>query len=762
MESFKKIFFSFIIIIGVNEGIAQQSFPAPRKKIDSLLNQLGGDLGDSSQAKIFNELSEQFWYRNAVQSRKYAENALQLALKSHFRSETAKAYFNLGTVYWLDKHYALALRYTFKSLRIWEELEDEKGTADAYNNIGLIYAGERNYFSALAYHYKALKKRQVINDNHLIGISYNNIGHAFFQLEDYEKAIEELKKGIEFLEKDNDELVLQLSYEYVGEALFELKKYDESLEYLQKSLKIVEKYSDSTRISLLYITIGKIYLQKKELTQAQFFLNQALEIAQKTNQLQVQVDVLQSLGTVYLEIGDFENAKKYSNQALILAHQIDNKKNMRDVYQTLFQTYYQTQEYKQAFDFQTLYLRYNDTVFNEEKIKILASLEAGLKIEEQEKEIQEQKKQNEILKQQETIQQAIITKQYAIGTGILISLIASVITLIFLFRNNLQKRKANEKLTTLNVELEQSKEEILTQRDFIIDSNKRLNTSNKKLHDSLLSAQAIQEAILPPKNQLDVLLNDYFIINRPKDVVSGDFYWAEEIITPDTLCEEINNCIPVQAAPQTISGDKHQILTRKKVLAVVDCTGHGVPGALMSTIGNTLLDKIVLLGKFFRPAKVLSLMNMEVRKMLDQKENPNHFGMSMGLIVWEELADNTIAFMFSGAKRPLYYMQPSEGVLHKIKGDRKEIGGSQYSQTAFSNKKIILEKGTRLYLFSDGFADQNDSKRKKFGNRRLQKMMETFAFLPMDEQKERFELALDEHQRENEQRDDILFMGIVI
>ncbi|OJJ17982.1 hypothetical protein BKI52_29445 [marine bacterium AO1-C] len=277
-----------------------------------------------------------------------------------------------------------------------------------------------------------------------------------------------------------------------------------------------------------------------------------------------------------------------------------------------------------------------------------------------------------------------------------------------------------------NEELQQQQEEIETQRDAIAAQHHELFKKNQLVAKSIHAAQTIQQAILPYQDKLNGLLKDYFIIYRPKDVVSGDFYWLNQI--DDVL-----------------------------FLATVDCTGHGVPGAFMSLIGNMLLDKIINVKKEFDPATALQQLHDNLLTVLQQERTRNHYGMEMSLLaIKADKGQHTI--QFCGAKHSLHYISSSTKNLRILKGDRKGIGGLQ-PKIAFTTKEITLPPDSLIYLGSDGLEDQNNIKRKKFGSQRVLQILSDIAPLPLIEQKKELEGALDDFMKGTSQRDDIMWMG---
>ncbi|TAE16058.1 MAG: hypothetical protein EAZ95_08135 [Bacteroidetes bacterium] len=251
---------------------------------------------------------------------------------------------------------------------------------------------------------------------------------------------------------------------------------------------------------------------------------------------------------------------------------------------------------------------------------------------------------------------------------------------------------------------------------------------HKQLTDSLAYAKKIQQAILPTDNLLRQNFEDFFILFQPKDIVSGDFYWFSQL--------------------------------DYTFLAVVDCTGHGVPGAFMSMIGNTLLNEIVNVKRQNSPAHILGLLNVGIRNALNQEESRNVDGMDMGLCRLERDEDFQLKLTFAGAKNKLYLYQKSSNQIKTLKGNRASLGGNNYEDTYFDETTTLLEPDDVFYLMSDGFADICNERRVAFGSARTVEFLLQNACLPLDTQKTNLQELLTHYQNGTPQRDDITVIGI--
>jgi serine phosphatase RsbU (regulator of sigma subunit) len=311
-------------------------------------------------------------------------------------------------------------------------------------------------------------------------------------------------------------------------------------------------------------------------------------------------------------------------------------------------------------------------------------------------------------------------------TGV-VGLIAVIIG-IFLQLNRKQKKQ----LRRINEELTQTQSELRLQKQ-------ELEAQNKKITDSMRYAQTIQHTILPNRSELLRNFEEVMEIFLPKDIVSGDFYWYAEVEKAD--------------------------FTKSLVLAVVDCTGHGVPGAFMSMIGNTLLNEIVNQKKILNPADILENLHLGVKKSLRQDgEKTNDDGMDICLCVIERGYDpSAVRVLFTGAKRPLYYLKKDEPTLQMLRGDNRSIGGRDKDKP-FTVQELNLQKGDLLYLSTDGLCDQNgldeNQKSGKFGSQRFTKILTENYAQNLTMQEILLMSAFNEFKGDKEQRDDITLLGI--
>ncbi|MDX2304314.1 MAG: YfiR/HmsC family protein [Microscillaceae bacterium] len=328
--------------------------------------------------------------------------------------------------------------------------------------------------------------------------------------------------------------------------------------------------------------------------------------------------------------------------------------------------------------------------------------------------------------------------QLAIFSAIFI--LISTLTLVF-YRYNQRKKRTIIEIKKARNELADKVREINRQNDLLEESakimdmksreinekNLALEEQNRKITDSIRYALTIQEAMLPGEKKFQEIFDEHFIIYRPKDIVSGDFYW---------LTQSEN----------------------KTVIVVVDCTGHGVPGAFMSTIGTDLLNEIINEKRVYNPSRILEMLHLGVYERLRQSDTNNRDGMDVCMCLIQAQENDRFQVIFAGAKRPLFFTQSGE--LKRISGDSKYIGGIRKHTQAFTNQEVILKKGDVLYLTTDGYVDTPNPQREKFGSNQFVQLLSSIHSKHLHIQKEIMLDVLQKHQQNTKSRDDITIVGI--
>jgi serine phosphatase RsbU (regulator of sigma subunit) len=300
----------------------------------------------------------------------------------------------------------------------------------------------------------------------------------------------------------------------------------------------------------------------------------------------------------------------------------------------------------------------------------------------------------------------------SLKSGVKVSLIIFFLTFLIIFFSLRKLMKKEQKV-----------------KKTIIESKQLVEQKNNEMIDSINYAKRIQSAMLPSVDLIYKTLKQSFVLFKPKDVVSGDFYaFAEK--------------------------------NGKVLIAAVDCTGHGVPGAFMSMIGHNVLSQIIVERGITNPAAILDEMSIGVRKALKQEENQTRDGMDMALCC---INLNTMDLEYAGANRPLWIIK-ANGMMEEIKANKQPIGGhiDQYTHV-FTNHSLQLEKGDSIYIFSDGFVDQfGGVDEKKFMTKRFKETLINIQTKTMQEQGKTLDKVFEDWKGKCEQVDDVLVIGVKV
>jgi len=509
-----------------------------------------------------------------------------------------------------------------------------------------------------------------------------------------------------------------------------------AIDYFKLSLEKNKKLGNINGIKSSYYYIGMIQYEISDFNNAIISFSKGIKLSKQLNNKSSIISGLTNLAQAYSAIKNYNESITKAEEALKIAKELNNLTLIRTCYGIIAENYQKLGNSKKSIEYFDLFASVDKHLKNQEISNIKTESKNQITKANQDKQKTEKELKSQTYKLEETqdslsiiekiskerkmqleIKDLQIREQDAklkferllrniFIYGFFIILFFSAI-LLLLYRNNKKQKIHIEK-----------------QRD-------TLNTQNKKINSSINYAQNIQQAILPIISSISNIFK-IFIIYRPKDIVSGDFYWFNKV--NDTT-----------------------------IIAVVDCTGHGVSGAFMSMIGNSILNEIILEKKILDPAQILTLLNQRIIKALKQTETENTDGMDVSIISAKK-QENTYNILFAGAKRPLYKYNSLKNTIDIIKGDRFSIGGKNISsmKKTFTNHKIAVNINDILFLSSDGFIDQNNNSRKRFGSKKLINILEENINKPMSDIKNTLEIELNNFQGNEEQRDDITFIGIKV
>jgi serine phosphatase RsbU (regulator of sigma subunit) len=626
--------------------------------------------------------------------------ALEIFESIHDKAGVASCYQRIGVYHYIKGDYETAIQYALKAAKILEGIGDKRGTANSYNNIGISYAYLGNYLQALRYNFNALKIREEINDKFGISASYLNIGGILSEQNKYDAALVYFNKALKIKIEQGDKTGEAGIYNNMAEIYSTQKKFQQSLAYNLKAMKLNEEIGDLEGVNGSYINIGNNYIAQQKPTEALDYFINSLKISTKLETQATVVNSYMGIAACYELMNDYSKSLIYYEKAAAVSKNKSFKKELQEAYLHLSSINEKLKNYQLALLYNKLYSDIKDTLLNEESLKQTSELNTRYETNKKEKEIllltKDQQLKDKSLKEQRLIRIGLI-----MGLGLFLALS------FLLFNRYRFKQKANEIL-------EKQKQEI--------------HRKNTQITDSIDYAKTIQEAILPDNEKLNACFPEYFILYKPKAIVSGDFYWI---------------------------GKKDD----KIICAVADCTGHGVPGAFMSLLGHNILENVIQQDAAVDPGSILTALNEEIVTRFSkgrERETVKH-GMDIALISIDK-ANHQL--QYAGARNSLYVVR--ENVLREMKADNQSTGvASQDHVIAYTNNTNELQRGDMLYLFSDGFPDQRGGKeQKQFFHQPFKELLTRISTLPMLEQKQKLDEVITNWIGAGEQNDDILVMGI--
>jgi serine phosphatase RsbU (regulator of sigma subunit) len=655
-------------------------------------------------------------YDKALQ--KY-EEGFRISEQLDDKNAMATSFNNMSTVFQRKGQPDKALDYLNKALAIYEENGNKEGLARIYNNLGSIYNSFGNVQKTLDYLTKALKMREELGDKSDIANSLNNVAYVYEQQGDHAKAEEYYSRSLEMRRQLGDKSGMAITYSNLGSMAHKLGDEKKGLNFFFKTLQLSLETGDKDEIAAAYHNIGAVYLGQDLNDSALIYFQRSLIIREELGDFEGLAMTYSLLGAVYAEKGNTNLGLEYGLKALELAKKTNYPSVVKSVSGTLKNIYMQKQDYRNALLMYELHVRMNDSIINSENRR--AAIKNQLKYDYDKKaaadsvRVQEEKKLNAVKHEQELHQQRIMV-YIAAGAFVFVLIIA-----VLIFRGLQQKRRSHQLLESSNFLLEETNKEVLKQKELVEEKQ-------KEIIDSINYAQRIQHAVLTGDDVWTKISPDHFILHKPKDIVSGDFYWA------------------------------YVAQNRKCVWVLGDCTGHGVPGAFMSMLGNSFLNEIVVENHIFNADQVLNRLRAKIIAALEQKGELRKDGMDVAICVWNKI-DNTLEF--AGANNSLILLR--DGQLQELKGDKMPIGKHEGEMKPFTSIKFPLQKNDLIYMYTDGYADQFGGERgKKFKYKSLHALLQSFTQEPIASQKEKLDHAFESWKGGLEQVDDVSVIGIRI
>ena len=563
-------------------------------------------------------------------------------------------------------------------------------------NVGNTYYIQGLYDKALPWFIKASEGALTVKDTNTASQGYMNIGNIYFDQKKLEQAKEYYNKAIPLAQKSNSLATLGSLWNNLGAIEFERKNYSEALEYFQKGLEvrtILEPFESGRAGS--YSNLAECYFKLGEVDKAMNYYQLAQRGFDSINDVAASASNSVSMGYAFFVIGKKQEGIMKMKAGLAMAEEIGDLPTMYMACERLAEVYKTENDYVNAHFYLERFTQLKDSIHASQSSEILLEMQTRYDTDQKEKE-------NELLRQEASLKAAEESafRKSIFGIVIILIIAAAGLTLTIVF-----KQRSNRILAAKNALIEEQKKEIT---------------------DSINYARRIQQAILPPVEELKKHFPDSFVFYLPKAIVSGDFWWMLE---------------------------KENLI----FVAVADCTGHGVPGAFMSMLGMEMLNDISR--ETNDPSTILAKLSDGIKRSLRQSsgETQTTDGMDICLCCFDKKKREII---YAGANRPLWIRSLS-GKLNEYHPTKAPIGGSAEDHQVYVSSTIKLEVGEQVYLFTDGMADQfGGDKGKKLKTSGLRALLESTSANDAQTQEAELKTFFEKWQGSLEQVDDVLIVGI--
>jgi len=681
------------------------------KLIDSLNYLIKQSKEDTSQVLLLNALSSELG--NISETSKAiitVRKSISLSQRLNYKKGFANACKTLGSIYLNINDLPKALDFLYKSLKAFENINDKTGIAANYNNIGLAYYYQRDFDNALVFYLKSLTLKEALNDKKGIANSYTNLSSIYIHKGDYFKALDLLYKGLKIKKEIKNKRGICTSSGAISGFFIDIfDKSDSIKELVIPALNNVWQIQNTQKINLKNIN--------------QLLLDSAFEIEKRTLVLaqdigdKIQVAYcLKGMAYVYEREKKYKEAITYFLKSAKISDSIKAKLLYGSTASSLYECYVKLGSYKEAFNWLLIYKTISDTANSQENKK--AAMKQGIEFEyEKQKalDLKDHEKQMEVSVEKEKKQKVI---SYCIAVGLILALLLSLFII-----NRLRITRKQKGIIELQKKLVEEKQ--------------------KEVFESITYAKRLQEAILPPQDFINKYIPHNFVLYKPKDIVAGDFYWAEKI----------NNLFFIAAA---------------------DSTGHGVPGAMVSVVCSNALNRSVKEFRLTETGKILDKTRELVLETFEKSTSDVKDGMDISLLCIDLKTKN---IFWSGANNSLLYItnfvssststalstgSVENNELKEIKADKQPIGKTD-NPKPFTTHKIPYEENTTFYLFTDGFADQfGGPNGKKFKYKQIKEILLANFMLTPNEQKLQLNILFEKWKGSLEQIDDVCIIGLRI
>lgn len=609
----------------------------------------------------------------------------------------------------------LAFELAEKALFYAEQANYLQGMCKSYNLLGAIKCEIGEYLTSVEYHEKAYERAKFLNDEILLSETYNYMGNVAYAQRKYSKAIEYYKESLRYSEKSKFKTQSLNNLYKLGLIYETLDNLNDAYRCYKRSLLIEEELNNKEGMFYSLMGIASVSMKKENYYQSYLLYNKAKSIAEELNILSYQSLVYSKLGDLSKVQKKYVEALNYYTIALKIADSLEFYKDKRDCYYNLAYTNEKLQFYKEAYQNLNRFIQINDTLYNSEINEQISRMQMRFDLKTKEKEI-------EFIRQKE--EQRTRERNYMFIGALFLFIILILLAFLYIIR-----QKNARKLKLQYDEIKEKQDELNSAIEQLNMLNLELKRTNDQITDSLIYASSLQQMLLPFETQFNVHFPDSFILNQPKNIVSGDFAWIFE--TPEHY-----------------------------YFAVADCTGHGLAGALVSIKGFSLLNNYIHTHNHALPGEVLNWLQRSWNP-IRKTDNNNEDSFEISLC---RLNKETLVLDYATTNQRFVVID-SVGNGQVYSNNIYCIGSSSITNDAevtFHCDQISIQKGDTIYLFTDGFSDQFGHGNQKLMFNAFLEQLKSLSKYPIQKQGEILKEFFINWKGKQQQTDDVLVIGIKI
>lgn len=638
----------------------------------------------------------------------YYDRCLKIQEQIGDKTGIAESLNSIGFIYRNQGDVHKGLGYYRRSLKIREALGDKKRIAESLNNIGAVYCSQGDIPKALDYFSRSLKTQETIGDKDGIATSLNNIAAIHGDQGDLAKALEYYNRSLKIREEIGDKYKGATALCNIGIIYSKQGDISKALDYYARSLKLREELKDKEGIANSFDNIGSLYEHQHDLEKALDYYVRGLKLREEIGDKNGMAISYNSVGTLYFEQKRYARALEYTLKSKQIASELGYPPEIRDAAEQLNKIYRITGNYKSALENYELFIQMRDSVNNIETQKAAIKQQSKYEFDKQ-KALQDEKHAAELKIQEEKSQADKKRQNTIIGSvSVVLALVAFFSVLLYNRFKTTQRQK--------NI-IEQKEKETQAQKHIIEEKQ-------KEILDSINYAKRIQFTLLAHESFLKENLAEHFIYFKPKDIVSGDFFWAAK--------------------------RDHYFY-----LAVCDSTGHGVPGAFMSLLNIGFLSEAINEKGIEKPNDVFNYVREKLTSTISKEGQKDGFD---GVLLCFDQKRKSVTYA-SGNNAPILI---TNNQLVELPDDRMPVGIGEKKEL-FTLHTVETQAGDILYLYTDGYADQfGGPKGKKFKYRQLNELLLAQHNKPMPQQQQDLKIAFDSWKGDLEQVDDVCVLGIKV